>query len=214
MNDFKFSGAMVGASFDAHVRQQLPFYDLVTDSISVIVRNYLQPNGLIYDIGASTGNITTKIAPIAKERNAQMVSLESSPEMAKSWNGVGSIEVVDACSFVYENFDVAVCNLVLMFMPLEARQQLLKNLLSSVKVGGAIVLVEKTLVDGGYFGTVLRRMTWQWKLSGGATYDEIVKKELSLSGVQRPLDESELINNFGAKQFFRLGEFSGWVIEA
>ena len=213
MSDFKFSGDMVGKSFDCHVRQQLPFYELVTDAISVIVCNYLQPKGLIYDIGASTGNITKKIAQVAQERDSKMVSLESSFDMAKSWNGVGKIEVVDACSFVYEQFDVAVCNLVLMFMPLDARKQLLHNLISKAKNGGAIILVEKTLVDGGYFGTVLRRMTWKWKLSGGATYEEVVKKELSLSGVQRPLNEEELVSKFNAKQFFKLGEFSGWVIE-
>jgi len=191
----------------------LPFYDLVTDAIKVIVQNYLQLNGLIYDIGASTGNITQKIHSIALERQAKMISLESSEEMANTWKGVGSIQVVDACSFDYDKFDVAICNLVLMFMPLEDRKNLLKNLVAKAKKGGAIILVEKTLVDGGYFGTVLRRMTWQWKLSGGATYEEIVKKELSLSGIQRPFDENELLYEFHAKEFFRLGEFCGWVIE-
>lgn len=214
MSDFKFSGSMVGTHFDSHVRQQLPFYELVTDAISVIARNYLQQDGLIYDIGASTGNVTRKIAPLAIERNVRMVSLESSGDMAKSWDGIGTLEVVDACSYVYDQFDVAICNLVLMFMPLSERRQLIKNLRSKMKEGGAIILVEKTLVDGGYFGTVLRRLTWHWKLTGGATFDEIVKKELSLSGVQRPLNENELITEFGAKQFFKLGEFSGWVIDA
>jgi tRNA (cmo5U34)-methyltransferase len=55
----------------------------------------------------------------------------------------------------------------------------------------------------------MRRLTLDWKLKNGATAEEIISKELSLSGVQRPMTKSELTG----KEFFRFGEFVGWVIE-
>jgi hypothetical protein len=46
----------------------------------------------------------------------------------------------------------------------------------------------------------------------GAKAEDIVDKELALAGVQIPID-SNLLNSYGAQEFFRMGEFAGWVIE-
>ena len=83
MNDFKFSGEMIGEKFNSHVKEQLPFYEMVTNAVTMIVRNYLPENGLVYDIGASTGNITANIKDLAISRNAKVESIERSEEMAK-----------------------------------------------------------------------------------------------------------------------------------
>ena len=209
MNDFKFSGEMIGEKFNSHVKEQLPFYEMVTNAVTMIVRNYLPENGLVYDIGASTGNITANIKDLAISRNAKVESIERSEEMAKTWNGYGVIHIANATKFAYEDFDVCICFLVLMFLSIEERKNLLLNLKSKVKQGGIIIVVDKLLVDGGYFGTVMRRLTLDWKLKNGATAEQIISKELSLSGVQRPMTKSELIG----KEFFRFGEFVGWVVE-
>jgi tRNA (cmo5U34)-methyltransferase len=44
----------------------------------------------------------------------------------------------------------------------------------------------------------------------GAKPEDVLIKEMSLAGIQIPID-IELLGN--AKQFFRMGEFAGWVIE-
>jgi len=210
MKDFTFSGEMTGKNFTAHVNEQLPFYQLVTDATSMIVRNYLPKNGVVYDIGASTGNISNAIKPFAQSRNASVISIEESEAMAKTWKGYGQLYATEASTFEYKNYDVAVCFLVLMFMSVDQRKQLISTLKSKLNAGGAIIIVDKLLVDGGYFGTVMRRLTFDWKLKNGATPEQIINKELSLSGVQRPMTIDELPN---AKEFFRFGEFVGWVIE-
>jgi len=210
MNDFKFSGAMVGENFNNHVKEQLPFYEMVTNAVTMIARNYLPENGLVYDIGASTGNISANIKELALSRNAKVESIERSKEMAKSWNGYGILHTANAADFDYKNFDVCICFLVLMFLSIEERTNLLLNLKSKLKQGGIIIVVDKMLVDGGYFGTVMRRLTLDWKLKNGATPEQIITKELSLSGVQRPMSEDELV---GGLEFFKFGEFVGWVIE-
>lgn len=210
MKDFKFSGEMIGNNFNSHVREQLPFYEMLTNAVTMIVRNYLPENGLVYDIGASTGNITANLKDFAISRNAKVESIERSEEMSKTWNGYGVIHTANAKDFDYQKFDVCICFLVLMFLSIEERKELLIKLKKQLKQGGIIIIVDKLLVDGGYFGTVMRRLTLDWKLKNGATPKQIITKELSLSGVQRPMTEQELT---GGREFFKFGEFVGWVIE-
>lgn len=62
-----------------------------------------------------------------------------------------------------------------------------------------------------YPATVLARLTWASKLAQGAEAEAIVRKELALSGIQRPLYPGELGED--AVEVFRFGDFVGWIIE-
>ncbi len=183
MKDFKFTGEMTGKNFDLHVNEQLPFYSMLTNAVAMIVRNYLPKHGRMYDIGASTGNITKAVANFARDREAEIISIDSSADMVSTWQGYGVCTKADAQYFGYEKFDVAVCFLVLMFMTKSERSCLIKKLKDKMNEGGIIIIVDKITVEGGFFGTVLRRMTFDYKLKNGASPDEIINKELSLSGI-------------------------------
>ena len=56
------------------------------------------------------------------------------------------------------------------------------------------------------------RLTWDCKLRQGAEPGAVMRKELALSGVQRPLYRGELGPD--AVEVFRFGDFAGWLIEA
>ena len=99
-----------------------------------------------------------------------------------------------------------------MFNSIENRAIILKRLVESKKPGGALVIVEKFEVEeSGYAATTQRRMTMRLKQNAGVSCDEIVSKELSLSGVQRPLRFSE-IKQYNPVEFFRVGEFRGFIL--
>ena len=98
-----------------------------------------------------------------------------------------------------------------MFVPVADRAPLLARLRSLCRPGGAIVVFDKTVAPNGYVGTILRRLTMCWKLENGATPEDIVAKELSLSGVQRPLSRRSLPAE--AVEFFTFGEFAGVIVE-
>jgi hypothetical protein len=55
--DWTFKNANVAQNFDQHVREQLPWYELATAIATHFGRHYMPENGLMYDLGASTGNI-------------------------------------------------------------------------------------------------------------------------------------------------------------
>jgi tRNA (cmo5U34)-methyltransferase len=99
----------------------------------------------------------------------------------------------------------------MMFLPIESRKALINSMRANCKRGGVIVVVDKVCDHGGYFATVLKRLTMQFKLQQGAKPEDVLNKEMSLAGVQIPLDPAML--GAEAKQFFRMGEFAGWVVE-
>lgn len=117
----------------------------------------------------------------------------------------------DALAYPFEPFDLAVCFLTLMFLPPAERRGFVARLRSRVRPGGAVIVFDKSVAASGYVATVLWRMALAGKVSAGMAPAEIVAKELSLGGVQRPISPSELGGD--AVELFRFGEFAGWIIE-
>jgi tRNA (cmo5U34)-methyltransferase len=209
--DWTFKDRQVVEAFDRHVREQLPFYDLVSGAVAHIARHYLPHNGTIYDIGASTGNITQLLAETIKKRNAEAISIDNAAEMTTKFAGVGTLTIADAYDYDYQQFDVAVLFLVLMFVPVHKRTDLLRRLIGKARNGGAIIIVDKIADHSDYVGTIMRRMTIAGKVASGTSAQDILDKELSLGGIQRPMQLKTLPSN--AQEFFRWGEFAGWIIE-
>ena len=193
------------------MREQLPWYDLATNAITHIARHYIPEGGLVYDLGAATGNIGRAIAPVLSDRSARLIGIEPSAEMVKRYDAPGEIVCGKAEEIEYEAFDLAVVFLTLMFIEPRKRIQLMNHLRLACRPGGAIVVFDKLEPVGGYLSTVFYRLTLAGKRAAGVTSEEIVEKELSLSGVQRPILESQLGGS--AYLWFKFGDFAGWVIE-
>jgi tRNA (cmo5U34)-methyltransferase len=209
--NWTFKDAGVAEGFDHHVREQLPWYDLTTGVIAHIARHYIPENGLVYDIGASIGNIGNAIAETLKSRSARLVAIENSDQMADLYVGPGKLVIADATDFCFEPCDFVVCFLVLMFIKPRLRAALVSRLIDNLNPGGAMVIFDKCVPVNGYPSVVLQRLTLAGKIAAGVSAEEVVKKELSLGGVQRPLHSKELPSN--AIEIFRFGDFAGWLIE-
>ena len=210
-SNWTFETAGVAAGFDRHVREQLPWYDLATNAITHIARHYIPESGLVYDLGAATGNIGRAIAPVLADRNARLIGIEPSAEMVKRYEAPGEIVCSKAEDHEYEGFDLAVVFLTLMFVEPRKRLQLMNRLRHACRPGGAIVVFDKLEPVGGYLSTIFYRLTLAGKRAACVTPEEIIEKELSLSGVQRPILESQL--GGAAYCWFKFGDFAGWVIE-
>lgn len=211
--DWTFKNANVAKNFDYHVREQLPWYSLATGIVAHIGRHYLPENGTMYDIGASTGNVTKILRKEIEGRNIDALSLDNSADMVKLWDGVGSVVCADARTHAYSEYDFAVCFLVLMFLSPVEQRKLVDKLVSKLREGGALLIFDKTESPEGYIGTVLHRLTMAGKIAQGAPADEVIQKELSLAGIQRPIVPTKLLTRHHATEVFRFGEFAAWVIQ-
>lgn len=202
VSDWKFKN--IADKFDFHVREQLPWYDLILDSISFIVKNILPHDGLVYDIGGSTGNLKKLLKETIVDRKSRYYTIDNVIEMKPDL-------LEDAVKYNYENFDIAILNLTMMFIPVRERDNLMCSVLNKLNKGGAIIIVDKFIQKETYLATILRRMTLYWKYNNGANCEDIIHKELSLSGIQIPLYEGDVLK-YGAEKFFQFGEFSGYII--
>ena len=209
MKDWTFHG--FAGEFDAHVKEQLPWYKLASAALGLIARQYIPKDGKVYDLGASTGNVGRVLANTLEARSARLTALDECPDMVAAYNAPGRAFVADMTRFDYKPFDLCVCFLSLMFLAVPARRKLLTKLRQKLRPGGAIIVFDKLVPPGGYPATVLARLTWASKLDNGAEAAAVVRKELALSGVQRPLYPGEL--GADAVEVFRYGDFTGWIIE-
>lgn len=218
MKSWTFETKEIAETFDSHVREQLPWYDMVTEAVSYITRNYLPEHGVVVDIGASTGNMVDKIAPLVSERIGEIIAIEKSNSMCEVLSNRYAnssrwihVEEMDITRVPMPKADVYIMFLTMMFIPIEHRKALINSMRANCKRGGVIIVVDKVCDHQGYFSTVLKRLTMQFKLQQGAKAEDVLTKEMSLAGVQIPIDPAILGED--AKQFFRMGEFAGWVIE-
>lgn len=211
--DWSFESAEVAAGFETHVRAHLPWYDLMTGALTLVARHFIPTGGRVYDIGASTGNVGRALAPTLTARRARFIALDTSREMIRRYQGPGRAVQADARTYPFRPADLIVCALVLMFIPPADRAALLAKLLGTLKPGGALLLVDKEEAPPGYAGTILRRLTWAAKADAGEAAANILAKDLSLAGLQRPLDAGAFTPTPGVTwaEWFRFGEFGGWV---
>ena len=204
-----FRSQTVADGFDAHVREQLPWYEMATEAVAHIVRSCLPDHGTVYDVGASTGNIGRALATTIEARKAQLVAIEPSEEMVRAYDGPGRITRQDALRAEYRGADAIVSFLTMMFVPVPDRARLVAKWREALRPGGVIVVFDKISPVPGEIGTILYRLTLAGKLAAGAKPEAIIAKELSLSGVQRPIDPA--VDLAGFEPVFRFGCFGGWA---
>ena len=207
-----FKSEEVAKGFDDHVREQLPWYDMATRIIAHVARHYIPEGGLVYDIGASTGNVGNAIRETLKSRKASLVAIDNSPDMISIYQGPGEAVIADAMEYEFQDFDFAVAFLVVMFLPVSKRKEWLYQMTRKIKPGGSLLVFDKCEQSSGYVGTVVSRLAMAEKLRNGIPADQVLEKELSLAGVQRPIDMTDTIPS-NSTELFRFGDFAGWIIE-
>ncbi|CAH6841686.1 tRNA (Cmo5U34)-methyltransferase [Vibrio chagasii] len=208
--DWTFKSSDVAEGFDTHVREQLPWYNIASSMTAHFARNYLPENGVLLDLGCSTGNVSDSCRETITNRNVSVVNVDNSEEMAELFRGVGEVTIANIENFEIPEFDVCVMFLSMMFVPVNSRSALIMELMKNTRKGGLVLIVDKMESFSGYSGQVINRLSLVNKLDAGAKPDEVLAKELSLSGVQRPINP-ELLKSF--TKWFQIGEFCGYLYE-
>lgn len=209
--NWTFENQGIAEGFDRHVREQLPWYDLATQAVAHIARHYVPEDGVVVDLGASTGNIGRALAGTLADRNAHLVAVDRAAAMAGQYQGPGEFVSADLRTYRPPQCDLAVAFLCLMFLPVADRRNLIARTVEALNPGGALVMFDRMEAHAGYPATVLWRMTLAGKVASGVDPAEIVAKELSLAGVQRPLRADEVPAD--AVEVFRFGEFAGFLLQ-
>jgi tRNA (cmo5U34)-methyltransferase len=168
-------------------------------------------NTVVYDIGASTGNLERVICNTIIERNIDFIPIEPNQSMIDNYYESGSswkIIKSNVENVKLKKFSFAVSLLGLTFVNRHERPSVIENLKANCMVGGAVLCLEKMVNTDGIIGTLQNRITWKNKIDSGQQIENIVNKELELSGVQFPFSKNEL---FGFRRIFQYGDFSAFL---
>ena len=218
----------VAENFDQHVSQSIPHYEDLQNYLVQLSEWFLKDDAIIYDLGCSTGatiekilklNISTKYKIIGIDNNQKMLDL-AKKKVHKLKNDDVEIEFsnIDLTSNIeFEKSNLFYSILLFPFFSYEKRETILKKIHSSLKVGGALISVEKVRSKSSHFEDILNQLYFDFKLQQDLTEEEILLKAKSLRSSMYLFDEKTIfksLSDCGFKEyevFFKCFNFIGYI---
>lgn len=189
----------VVAEFDRHVRQSVPFYDVIQDTVAELA-DWLAPAGsTVVDLGISTGETFRRINERHPERDHAFIGYDTSPDMLEA----ARRKVPDLTTYEadiadgLEHYDAALTLslFTLQFLEPEVRADVLADAYERTAPGGAIIIAEKIRIPDARWSEVATELSWDYKADQGIPSDAIRTKARALRGVLRPETEwANLLN--------------------
>jgi len=210
-------GEDVARSFSSHVSKSVPLYQEGQDLICALSDFFVRDTSVCYDLGSSTGALTSKLARRHATKKARFIGIETIPEMiaqARDESGpLPNLEFVqdDINLFAYEPADLIVSFCTVQFVPPYLRQALFDKLYQSLNWGGALLIYEKVRAPDARFQDQMSALYTDFKLERGFSPDEIIAKARSLKRVQEPFSTQGYIDLYKRAGFVDVMSVIKWV---
>ncbi|ERS14900.1 carboxy-S-adenosyl-L-methionine synthase CmoA [Alloalcanivorax xenomutans] len=225
ISDFDF-GENTAAVFDDMLDRSIPQYWEQQRMIGELAREFAVPGSRIYDLGCSTG-ITLKTLDQTVAPGVELVGCDYSPAMLERarhnlaeqcLSGRVRLEYADLNEGVQvQDASVVVLNLTLQFVRPLNREALLYSIVSGLRPGGTLILVEKVLGNDAFLNRLWIKLYYDMKKRNGYSETEIAQKREALENVLIPyrLDENlKLLSRAGLDNvdvFFKWYNFAGFL---
>jgi tRNA (cmo5U34)-methyltransferase len=212
--------------FDDMLRRSIPQLDVVRALVTDTAATFARPLSAIVDLGCSRGESLAPLVARFGTRNTYLGVDVSGPmlDAARSRfareidDGIVAIEALDLRdAFPDVRASVVLSVLTLLFVPINYRQRIVRDVYAALAPGGAFVLVEKLLGAGSTVDAYMVERYHRFKAENGYTADEIERKRLALEGVQVPITAAwneDLLRAAGFREidcFWRWESFGAWV---
>jgi tRNA (cmo5U34)-methyltransferase len=179
--------------FDNHILQSIPNYDILFSSIVRLSDYFKDEKKVIYDVGASTGNLL-KYFKRVNHYNGKMVGLDISrnllPENTREYDNITFLEHDLSKPYSFNNACLVFSIFTLQFLPKDARKGLLRSIYEGLNEGGALIIAEKTYLENGMFQDMFTSTYYDYKAQS-FTEKEIFDKERVLRTILKPNTEKE-----------------------
>ena len=226
VSDFKFD-QKVASVFDDMVSRSVPLYHETQNTALQLGKNFVLPESNVYDIGASTGTLLMNFAEMVGDESVRYVGIDNAQPMVDRAKGKyaasGSEYDIDfVCGNIEDDLGMKDASVIFMTYTLQfirplQRQHVVEKLYSTLKTGGALILVEKVLGNNSLFNRMYIDLYYKYKASAGYSDKEIKQKREALENVLIPyrIDENtELLERSGFKSvdiFFKWFNWAGIV---
>jgi tRNA (cmo5U34)-methyltransferase len=188
--------------FDDMLGRSIPGYENMRDTVVKMISPIITNGGHILDLGCSHGEMIAKlIKDLGSSMYVNYVGVDSSTAMvSKARTRFADDERV---TIVHGNiadaemqrlrYDSILSILTLQFIPVEHRQDILKQVHDALTPNGCFILVEKVLGESSSGQDHLVSVYHQMKKDNGYSEEQVEAKRVSLQNVLVPLRASENI---------------------
>jgi tRNA (cmo5U34)-methyltransferase len=201
VSDFRFD-ATVASVFEDMLERSVPFYSEVQRMVVELARSFLDQEGVVYDIGCSTGTTMAAIAgAVDPTRPIRFVGLEPSEAMREKARekfaatpDANRFEILPhAIETVEELPNARVITLLytLQFVRPAQRLRVLKMCVRSLQPGGCLIMAEKIISEQMPFRRLFIDLYHDFKRRSGYSAMEISRKREALENVLIPYMGSE-----------------------
>lgn len=217
--EWEFTPEVV-AQFDNHVRQSVPFYDVIQDQIATL-SDWLAPaDSTVVDLGCSTGETFRRLRERHPARHHHLVGYDESGDMLKaaSQKVDGSLELHERDvlqGLCHHEASLTVCAFTLQFLDPMDREAVLVDARERTLHDGAILVAEKVRVRDERWAEIAAELSWDYKAEQGIPSESIRSKARALRGVLRPLtveDNLRLLEGAGWRSATCLFRWNQWCL--
>ena len=188
--------------FDDMLGRSIPGYENMRETVIRMITPIISNGGYVLDLGCSHGEMIAKlIKELGQSLYVNYVGVDSSTAMVskarKRFADDERVTIVHADIADAEmqrlRYDAVLSILTLQFIPIEHRQEILKQVYDSLSPNGCFILVEKVLGESWIGQDHLVSVYHQMKKDNGYSDEQIEAKRKSLQNVLVPIRASENI---------------------
>lgn len=191
---FEFSEQVVKV-FPDMIERSVPGYRLLLELTPILVRRAVRPETRIFDLGCSLGAATLAARRAVHEPGVSITAIDNAPDMVarcrtliEEDNSRVPVDVIegDIRHVEIDNASVVLVYFTLQFLPLEARDELLKTIAQGMVPGGVLILAEKIAFERESAQSWMDEHHHDFKRAQGYSDLEIARKRQALENVLVP----------------------------
>ncbi|GBD92410.1 tRNA (cmo5U34)-methyltransferase [bacterium BMS3Abin04] len=148
--DFTFDDK-VAKVFEDMLHRSIPGYSTIIGNIGTLTKRYARPGSNLYDLGSSLGAGAIAMQNNLSVPNCTIFAIDNSISMIRRCRSFlkntsdQNIHLIcsDINNIVIKNASIIILNFTLQFIPLDLRDNLIKNIYNGLLQGGILILSEK-----------------------------------------------------------------------
>lgn len=206
---WKFNANLAG-EFEKHIKQSIPGYDVIHSIIGSYSCSFLGFNGMVVDIGCSSGIVPTYLFSKNDGKNIKYLGLDIEPEMVEYCqerhqnNPMAKFCLADIVGYELPACDLALAVFTLQFLSPKDRATVIASIFESLNSGGGFLLFEKCIDDDSTLQEINQSSLLDFKIAEGISTDEVLEKLFSIRGVMRPRQVSSVLDELIAANFLNV----------
>jgi len=211
----------VASVFDDMLNRSVPFYKENLKLQIDILRNFLQKDDLVIDLGSSTG---TFLIELTKKTDIKAIGLDNSPAMikraknkAKAFGSNAKFIEADFLEYDLSGAKAIIANYTIQFIRPLKREKLIKKIYDSLQKDGIFLMSEKLITENKKLNKIMIDIYYEYKKEMGYSEFEIAQKREALENVLIPYtmnENIEMLKNAGFKSIeviFRWNNFASFI---